>query len=289
VQDLFERGAVRINGQRARKGDRVGAGDVVVVDQSFLPSQLAASPALPVILLHVDATLIAVDKPAGMPSIARRITDTDTVANFLVARFPALRDASPNRLEAGVLHRLDTDTSGVLVAARTSLAYAHLRPRFARTAVKDYLAIVRGSAPDADRISLPIAHMPRRPRRMRVCASAADAHLLAARPAETAYRTVASGVGDSLLAIRIRTGVRHQIRVHLAAAGRAILGDPLYGRAALDAGPATRLLLHAYRLRLPRSQLSAPLDCIAEIPREFAAVIAARGWRSPRPSDWDDL
>jgi hypothetical protein len=121
VHALFEHGAVRINGQRARKGDRVRAGDVVAVDQSFLPSELAASPQLPVGLLHVDASLVAVDKPAGMPSLARRITDTGTVANP-GRTFPELRDASPNPLEAGLLHRLDTVTSGVLVAARTRAA-----------------------------------------------------------------------------------------------------------------------------------------------------------------------
>jgi 23S rRNA pseudouridine1911/1915/1917 synthase len=289
VHDLFGHGAVRINGQRARKGDRVRAGDRVTVDQSFLPSELAASPELPVAVLHADASLVAVDKPAGMPSIARRITDTDTVANFLVARFPELRDASPNPLEAGMLHRLDTATSGVLVAARTRAAYEQLRQRFVRTAIKDYLAVVHGLLARTDRISLPIAHMPRRPRRMRVCTNSADAHMLAARPAETTYRTIASDADYSLLAIRIRTGVRHQIRVHLASAGHPIVGDTLYGRPALDHDKAARLLLHAYRVRLPHPERAASFDCVAEIPREFAAVLSARRWRSPRSSDWDDL
>jgi 23S rRNA-/tRNA-specific pseudouridylate synthase len=124
---------------------------------------------------------------------------------------------------------------------------------------------------------------------MRVCTNPADARQLAARRAETTYRTIASAAGASLLAIRIHTGVRHQIRVHLAAVGRAIVGDPLYGRAALDPEPVTRLMLHAYRLRLPHPGQDVSLDCIAEIPREFFAVLAARRWRSPRSSDWDDL
>jgi 23S rRNA pseudouridine1911/1915/1917 synthase len=289
VHDLFDSGAVRVNGQRARKGDHVRAGDVVAVDRSLLPSELAASPDLPVLLLYADAVLVAVYKPAGMPSVARRITDTDTVANFLVARFPELRDASPNPLEGGLLHRLDTATSGVLVAAHTRTAYEQLRPRFARTAIKDYLAVVHGSAPRTDRISLPIAHMPRRPRRMRACTDPADARTLGARPAETAYRTIAVGGGLSLLAIRIHTGVRHQIRVHLATTGHAIAGDELYGREAPDFEPFTRLMLHAYRIRVSQPERGLSLDCVAEIPREFTTVVGARGWRSPQSSDWDDL
>lgn len=289
VHELFERGAVSINGRRARKGDRVQAGDVVAVDVAVLPAALAGSAALPVRLLHVDEELIAVDKPAGMPSVALRTGDTGTVANFLVGRFPELREVSANPLEAGLLHRLDSATSGVLLAARSAAVYARWRPRFARTAVKDYVAVVRGAGPRRERIALPIAHVPRRPRRMRVCDDPAVARDLSARPAETVYRTIQSDADGAWLAVRIRTGVRHQIRVHLAARGRAIIGDALYDRRGAEPHAAQRLLLHAYRLRLPRESGGVAFDCVAELPADFAAVLRARGWRLPLPSDWDDV
>lgn len=289
IHDLFDRGAVRINGRRARKGDRVRAGDVVAVDESSMPEMLEAFPDLPVRVLHEDDSVIVVDKPAGMPSVARRTTDTGTLANFLVARFPELRAASPNPLEAGLIHRLDTATSGVLLAARTRAAYEQLRPSFARTALKDYVAVVRGTGPAMDRIAIPIAHVPRRPGRMRACEDPTLARELSARPAATAYRTIQSDAEGACLAIRIRTGVRHQIRVHLAAKGRAIVGDEIYDRDATNFETVARLFLHAYRLRLPHPKGTAPLDCVAQLPAEFAALIEARSWRTPRPSDWDDL
>jgi 23S rRNA pseudouridine1911/1915/1917 synthase len=289
VHDLFDCGAVRINGRRARKGDRVRPGDIVTVDGSILPQALVAAPELSVRVLHEDENVIVVDKPAGMPSVARRTTDTDTVANFLVARFPEMRASSPNPLEAGLIHRLDTATSGVLLAARTRTAYERLRRTFAHTAVKDYVAVVRGSAPRRDRITLPIAHAPRRPRRMRACADELEARELSARAAETRYVTIQANASEACLALRISTGVRHQIRVHLAAKGRVIIGDDVYDRSASVQARAGRLLLHAYRLRLPHPDNGTPLDCIAELPSEFAAVLTARGWRIPRPADWDDL
>lgn len=291
IHELFDQGAVRINGRRARKGDRVRSGDVVAVEQSSVPTILGPSPELAVRVLHVDDRLVVVDKPAGMPSVARRAADIDTVANFLVARFPELRDVSPNPLEAGLVHRLDSATSGVLLAARAPDAHAHLRGIFVRAAVKDYVAVVHGTGPTQDRITLPIAHMPRRPRRMCVCVDAVSARELSARRADTTYRTIASDTAGACLAVRIRTGVRHQIRVHLAAKGRAIVGDDLYDRSARgeEKSERSRLLLHAYRLRLRDLEHALALDCTAELPNDFTAVLAARGWRAPQPSDWDDL
>jgi 23S rRNA pseudouridine1911/1915/1917 synthase len=291
IHELFDQGAVRINGRRARKGDRVRSGDVVAVEQSPVRTTLAPSPELTVRVLHVDDRVVVVDKPAGMPCVARRATDIDTVANFLVARFPELREVGPNPLEAGLVHRLDSATSGVVLAARDRNAHAHLRSIFVRTAVKDYVAVVHGSGPAQDRITLPIAHMPRRPRRMCVCVGTVSARELSARRAETTYRTISSDTEGACLAVRIRTGVRHQIRVHLAAKRRAIVGDDLYDRNSRgeEKRERARLLLHAYRLRLRDPQHAIALDCTAELPNDFAAVLSARGWRAPQPSDWDDL
>lgn len=289
IHALFDGGAVLVNGRRARKGDPVHAGDIVTVDQTLLSGALRLEPDLPVRILIENDVVIAVDKPAGLASVARSTSDLGTLANFLIARFPDLRSASPNPLEAGLVHRLDTATSGVLLAARSPEAYQHFRRTFARTAIKDYVAVVRGTGPRVDRITTPIAHVPRRPRRMRVCTTPAVAKELSARSADTAYRAVQRDAEGAWLAVRIRTGVRHQIRVHLASVRLPVAGDPLYDTEATVAAPPARLLLHAYRLRLPQPLRGASLDIIAELPSDFAAVLVARGWRCPQPSDWDDL
>jgi 23S rRNA-/tRNA-specific pseudouridylate synthase len=123
---------------------------------------------------------------------------------------------------------------------------------------------------------------------MRAYGDPTVARQVSARRADTAYRVVQSGAEEALLAVRIRSGVRHQIRVHLASIRRPVVGDDLYGPAS-GTNRETRLLLHAYRLHLPHPTRSAALDIVAELPVEFAAALSARGWRQPRPSDWDDL
>jgi 23S rRNA pseudouridine1911/1915/1917 synthase len=289
VHRLFEEGAVHINGRRARKGDRVHAGDVVTVEQATGPTEIRGEPELPVRVLCQDDAVVAVDKPSGMPSVAQNAGDSGTVANFLVARFPDLRRASPRPFDAGLVHRLDTATSGVLLAARSQQVYLALRRTFGHTATKDYVALVRGAGLPHGRITTPIGHVPRRSRRMRAYSDPTVARQVSARRADTAYRVVQSDPQGALLAVRIRSGVRHQIRVHLASIRRPVVGDDLYGPATPGTDREPRLLLHAYRLRLPHPTREAALDIVAELRGEFAAALSARGWRQPQPSDWDGL
>ncbi|MGD9762587.1 MAG: pseudouridine synthase [Candidatus Binatia bacterium] len=244
---IITAGGVRVNGRRARKGVRLRAGDVVEVDAAALGAgELGAQPELPVAVLHEDATLIAVDKPPGMPSVALRTTDRDTVANFLRAYAPETAEASRSPLEGGLAHRLDTPTSGVLLAARNPAAWAALRAQFSRRAVqKEYAAMVDGDLRDPGVLRWPIAHDPGRAAAMVVCRDPARARLLRARPAMTTFHPIERRGNATLLAIAIPTGVRHQIRAHLAAIGHPVRGDALYGGT-----PAERLMLHARSLRL---------------------------------------
>ncbi|MGE0640486.1 MAG: RluA family pseudouridine synthase [Thermoanaerobaculia bacterium] len=221
-------------------------------------------------LLHLDDELIVLDKPPGLVMHPGAGRSSATLAHRLLGRFPELAGiGGPGR--PGIVHRLDKETSGVLVVARTAAAYQALARDFAeRRVTKRYLAIVRGR-PKADRgvIDQPIGRHAVRRKKMTVRPDG--------RRAETHYRVVGSAPSWSLLELDLRTGRTHQIRVHLLHLGHPIAGDPTYGGIAprpagsrsLAAPP--RVALHAWQLELthPRSgerlRFEAPLaDDLAE-------------------------
>lgn len=279
ARELVRSGAVHIDGRPARKGQMLRPGQVVSISAAP-PLELAAEPDLDVEILFTDEAVIAVNKPSGMPSTARRSDDHGCVANFLLGRFPELRAVGANPLEAGLVHRLDTDTSGILLAARTAQAYAALRRQFRTEAVvKYYLALVAGEVERPGVVAHPIAHMPRRRRRMQACTHPSTAAALGGRRAKTAYWPLRRASGATLIAARIRTGVRHQVRVHLASVGHPVIGDPLYARRCAGL-KAPRLLLHAWRLRLTHPTKGTPLDLRVDIPADFRGLIAALYGRS---------
>ncbi len=265
---IIAAGAVRVNGRAARKGHVLQPGDVVEIDPAALataPPLAQADLALPI--LYEDEALIALAKPSGMPAVALHESDVGTVANFLLAHAPETVSAGRTPLEAGLVHRLDTGTSGVLLAARTAAAWRAVREQFRdRTVEKRYLAWVDGVVARAGTRREPIAHQPRRPHLMRACPDADQARDLRARPAQTRYQPMDRRGGATLLAIEIASGVRHQIRVHLAAAGHPVCGDTLYG-----GSPAPRLMLHATALALIHPLSGARLSLESSPPRDFSA------------------
>jgi len=266
-------GAVRVNGRSARKGQVVRAHDVVAVDLPAFESEATPQPELEVPILYADDALIAVDKPAGMPSIAVRATDRDTVANYLLGRYPDLRAVGESRLEAGLVHRLDTATSGVLVAARTAEAWRALRAAFtARRVGKLYLAVVAGDVVRSGAIVLPIGQAAARSPKVRVHHTPALHGVTRARPALTRYRPLRRLGTATLVAVSIATGVRHQIRAHLAAIGHPVLGDAVYTDAQ-TAHRTHRLLLHAARLSLPHPTTGRRLRLRCRLPEDFQAVV----------------
>ena len=202
-------------------------------------------------LLHADRELLVVDKPSGLLAVpAKPPGPQDCVEARLRAAFP----------EALLVHRLDLETSGVMVFARTRLAQRHLGWQFERRQVKKtYLARVAGRvAAEAGRIELPLAcDWPRRPRQM-VC------HLRG-KPALTDWRVIAREPGATRLSLAPLTGRSHQLRVHLAAIGHPILGDPFYAPPAALAA-ADRLQLHAAALALRHPDGGAWVEFRAEAP-----------------------
>jgi 23S rRNA pseudouridine1911/1915/1917 synthase len=275
AQRWLEQGRIRIDGRRARKGEWLRGDrtiEIQVVDEP--PRHLLAEPERAVPVLFEDEHVVALDKPAGRPGHAVRADQRGTVANFIAARFPECIAAGATPLEAGLAHRLDTDTSGVLLAARRRDAWQALREQFAaRTIGKHYLAVVHGAVAAPGEIARPIAGDPRSARRVRVLASGeAEAN---ARPAITRYRPRAVAPGYTLLDIEITTGVRHQIRAHLAAIGHPIVGDPLYGGSGTE---SLRQCLHARALSFDHPAAGERITVTSPLPGDFTAALSTLGF-----------
>ena len=277
LKSLFEAGHVRIDGRRVPKSAPVLPGACIEIDLPDEPGLPCPEPELPLTILHEDGAIVAIDKPAGMPVHPLGAGERGTLAGALIARFPECARASPEApLECGIAHRLDTETSGVILAARTAEAYKVLRARFAERQIdKHYAALVGGLPSDRGEIALPIAHHPTDAKRMVACADEARQARLKARPALTRY-VVERWIGDlALLDVAISTGVRHQIRVHLSAIGAPIAADQLYGGPAIEG--LDRHFLHARRVDLRHPTSGVQLDIEAPLPEDLAQVLDRLG------------
>lgn len=263
-------GRVRVDGRRAPKGTPVAAGARISVILPP-PDRPVPQPDLPIRIVHADAHVVVADKPAGMPSHPLQPGEKGTAANALVGRFPELAAVGPAPREGGLVHRLDTDTSGLLLAARTEAAYAMLRAQFsARTVEKGYLALVGGEIHAGGEIALPLLHDPRDPRKMQAASDPGYAAEHGARPAVTRFLPLERKGGFTLLEVEIPTGVMHQIRAHLAFIGHPLAGDALYGGPPLPG--LSRHFLHAARLAFShpdgtRARYESPL------PPDLASVL----------------
>lgn len=237
---------------------------------------------------YEDDLLLVIDKPAGMPTLSTPDGVHPTVAELLLARYPALADAAPMAQDAGIVHRLDNDTSGCLLVAKTRGVYTALRAQFAdRTVQKEYRALLLGAVPDTLHCTAPIAHHPRKPHRMLVCSTRADAARYKAQPAETRIERLtpfAIGPGRvapyTLCRVTIRTGVRHQIRAHCAASGYPVAGDRLYQNARArkcDTLPLPHHFLHTSHLVF-RSPTNGTLITVeTPLPRELQTMLEKMG------------
>jgi 23S rRNA pseudouridine1911/1915/1917 synthase len=274
---MIQDGLVRVNGRRARKGSRVARGDGVALAELPRPTDFTPAPApeVPLVVVHEDPHLVIVDKPAGLPTHPLRPHERRTLANALLARYPEMAHVGYARREPGILHRLDNDTSGLLLAARSEAAFERLREQLRAGAIdKRYLALVDGLATAPSVVDVPIAPHPSDPRRVHPCVDEADRRLPAARPARTEISSARPLRGCTLLEVRATVAVRHQIRAHLASVGHPLVGDWLYGGSPLEA--PSRHFLHASSLALSHPVTGQALRVRSELPPELAAVVADR-------------
>jgi 23S rRNA pseudouridine1911/1915/1917 synthase len=272
AREMVARGAVLLNGRRGIKGALVHAGDTVEVEAPLALAAIEPDAEIPIDVLFEDSALIVVNKPGGIPCHPLRPGERGTVMNAVVARFSETAAIGDKPVEGGLIHRLDNGTSGALMIARTADAFATLRRAIRSGAIKrKYLALVSGNLKAPMTLDASIAHHPKNPRRMIVVSDQSEVAKLAARPALTRVEPVRR-IGDfTLVSVIPATGMRHQIRVHLADAGFPIAGDELYGGAPMELG-AGRFWLHLADIEF-ESPASGATKVSAPIPSELAKLL----------------
>jgi len=269
AQELIEEGLVLLNGKAAKDSQKVRAGDTIEVELQPRAALIAEAEAIPLEVLYEDDDVIAINKPAGMMVHAGAGNSHGTLVNALLGRGQSLSETG-DPLRPGIVHRLDKETSGIVLVAKNDFAHAKLSEGFRqRTIQKTYVALVEGVLKEErGRIELAISRDPKRRTRM----TAKRANLLpSARAARTDWRVLARIDSTTLLEAQLHTGRTHQIRVHFSELRHPVVGDTLYGaRGQLHVGRTTlpalgRNFLHAVKLAFAQPytgrviQLQAPL------------------------------
>lgn len=274
AQRLIDDGRVSVNGGPARAAYKVRVGDEIAVHVPAPEPLQPAAEAIPLDIVYEDDALLVVNKAAGMVVHPAPGHGSGTLVNAVLAHSPELAaddvDGRP-----GIVHRLDRDTSGLILVAKSEPARRALQRQFqARQVTKVYLALVEGRLePPRGRIEAPIGRDPKQRQRMAV--------LPGGREAITDYRVVhyyrhemGEFAGDyTLIEALPRTGRTHQIRVHLASIGHPVAGDTVYGRR--RRAPVPRLFLHAQRLSFSHPVTGHPMDVEAPLPPDLEAVLRA--------------
>lgn len=278
IQRLLAQGLVQVDGRREKAGYKVRPGQTVMLEIPD-PEPVAAWPEeIALDVVFEDADILVINKPRGMvvhpaPGHAR-----GTLVNAVLARCPDL-SAINDVVRPGIVHRLDRDTTGLLVVAKNEAAYRGLQGQLKdRTMGREYLALVLGQPPDEGRVDAPIGRHRLRRKEMAVTPGG--------RPAATSYRVIERfpgrdtrfrGSGYALVQLKLETGRTHQIRVHMAHVGHPVAGDPVYG-ARRDPAAEDRLgllgqALHAARLTLTHPRTGERLAFAAPPPPDLAAAI----------------
>ncbi len=268
LQQWLREGFVTIDGVRCTSKTRIYGGETVSVRVQANADELAFRPEkIALDVVYEDASILVVDKPAGLVVHPGSGNWSGTLLNALLQHAPS-NAALPR---AGIVHRLDKDTSGLLVVAKTLPAHTELvRQMQARTVTREYAAIVHGVVKVGGTVEAPLGRHPRDRKRMAVVTTG--------KTATTHYSVVESGAGWTLLACRLETGRTHQIRVHLSSIGHALIGDPVYKSGPASSGLARtarafgRQALHAQRLQLRHPESGETMQ-----------------WRSPLPKDMVEL
>ncbi|MBR8358666.1 RluA family pseudouridine synthase [Burkholderia vietnamiensis] len=281
LQSWIEAQRVLIDGAPAKIRQPVPLGAKIELVPDLLPEQLAfAAEPVPLDVIYEDDALVVINKPAGLVVHPAAGNWSGTLLNGLLHRYG---DAAAGLPRAGIVHRLDKETSGLMVVARTLAAQTDLvRQLQARTVKRRYFALVWGTMPEEGTIDAPIGRDPRERTRMAVVTGASG------KPARTHFRTVDTCVWQrqpvSAIQCDLETGRTHQIRVHCSHAGHPLLGDPVYGRARgkrsvtpLPNGFA-RQALHAWRLGLVHPVTGKTMQWRCPLPDDMNELVAALGF-----------
>jgi len=264
LQSWIKSGRVLVNDAAEKTSYALHAADTVTVQPADLVPLKAEAEDIALDILYEDASVVAVNKPAGMVVHAGAGQHSGTLTNALVHRFGQLSALGGDE-RPGIVHRLDRYTSGVILVARTDAAHQHLAAQFSsRTIEKVYLALVHGSfATDRGHIDTPIVRDPVRRVRM-------TAKLGRGRTAITDYQVLRRFKDRALLEVKIGTGRTHQIRVHLASIGHPVVGDTLYGAPKSALG---RYFLHAHRIAFTSPASGERVTVVSPLAAELEAEL----------------
>lgn len=277
AKELVNEGYVTIDGQPVGKPAlRLSGGEVVSVILPPPKPMHVEAEELELGVIYEDQLMAAINKPAGMISHPTATVRSGTVVNALLGRMPLSRERLENptseAYRPGIVHRLDKETSGVMVIAKTDEAHRHLAESFKRRfAEKEYVAIIVGRIDESVTVDAPIGRHPVRRQSMTVGGENP-------KSATTRFRVMESAPGHMLVKARPVTGRTHQIRVHLAHLGAPILGDEVYGRASKQ---IARQALHASRLTLPHPHDNHAVTFAAEVPTDMVEAWLAVGGSWP--------
>ena len=268
LRQLIDSGDVLVNGAPVKPAYRVRPGDRVLVSVPPPRPSVALPQDIPLTVVYQDADLVVIDKPAGLAAHPGPGHPDRTLVNGLLALCPDIQGIG-GEIRPGIVHRLDKDTSGLMIAAKNEHAHHNLSQQIKDRAVeKGYLALVEGApAQDSGVIDVPIGRDPRRRTRMAVTADG--------RQSRTGYRLLERAGRYTLLELRLHTGRTHQARVHLAWLGHPLLGDAVYGK---RSPLLPRHFLHAHSLAFTHPATGGSLEFRSPLPADLeAALEAARG------------
>ncbi|RBA25751.1 23S rRNA pseudouridine1911/1915/1917 synthase [Herminiimonas fonticola] len=272
LQQWIDGGHVNVDGEVARAKMTMYGDEKVVIYPQPAPEDEAFKPeAMNLDIVHEDAAILVLNKPSGLVVHPAAGNWSGTMLNGLLHYMPAIAGVP----RAGIVHRLDKDTTGLMVVAKTLVAHTDLvRQLQARTVKREYLALVWGTPNAAGKIDASIGRHSRDRVKMAVSEN------LTAKPAVTHFQRLATGMLDSrpvsLMLCQLETGRTHQIRVHMQSIGFALVGDALYGKQHLTT-VFPRQALHARRLGLIHPVSGETVEWSTELPQDFAELIARTG------------
>jgi 23S rRNA pseudouridine1911/1915/1917 synthase len=268
VRKVIDAGGVRVGSYARKAGYKLRAGDRVHVEYEIPEPEGALVPQnIPIKVIYMDADVIVIDKQANLVVHPGPGHPSGTLANALLYHFPEVATVGPEG-RPGLVHRLDQDTSGVMVVARTARAFGSLHDQFKRRVVwKTYLALAWGRVTATEgKLSWPLGRHPKEGSRMSVRARSP-------KRAETFFQVQRMFKDTTLLEVKPVTGRTHQIRVHLAAAGHPVVGDPVYGRKK-EPRAFPRIFLHAHTLSFLHPETEERLTFASPLPPDLEEVIA---------------
>ena len=261
---LISEGHITVNGKAAKPGLKLESGDVILISvPPPEPDHLEAED-IPLNIIYEDDDLLIIDKPAGLTVHPAPGNPRHTLANAVLSYFPDL-PTSADATRPGIVHRLDKDTSGLIIVAKNRLALNRLADQFkAHTVLKVYIVLVKGKlSPQKGFIEAPIGRDPRNRKRMAVVEKGRDAR--------TEYKVIKYVGNSSLIEVRLETGRTHQIRVHLAAIGYPVVGDVIYG---VKSAFIARQFLHAHRLGFKLPSSNEYKEFTSELPPDLEQALS---------------